>query len=217
VLSYGDCLLRTRDVALLKSPNWLNDALIGFAFEFLFNQLSHDLRSSVCMIAPEVTQFIKLSASGDEEGGLPLEIFLEPLKLEEKDFVFLAINDQDDSESAGGNHWSLLVFSRSNNAFVHFDSASYNRSDADRVAKKVAPFVKCSSSPRFVESSRAAKQRNGFDCGMFLIRHAEVILDCIRTGNCDLSNINLIDPVNRPDMNSNRGKWKDRILELAKS
>ena len=64
------------------------------------------------MIAPEVTQFIKLSACGDEEGGVPLEIFLEPLKLEEKDFVFLAINDQDDSESAGGNHWSLLVFSR---------------------------------------------------------------------------------------------------------
>ena len=28
LLSYGDCLLRVRDVALLTGPHWLNDAVM---------------------------------------------------------------------------------------------------------------------------------------------------------------------------------------------
>ena len=63
------------------------------------------------MISPEVTQFIKLAASGGDDA-LPLEIFLSPLGLQEKRFVFLAINDQEDSEAAGGSHWSLLAYAR---------------------------------------------------------------------------------------------------------
>ena len=35
VLSYGDCLLRVRDVALLTGPHWLNDAVMSFFFEYL--------------------------------------------------------------------------------------------------------------------------------------------------------------------------------------
>lgn len=236
VLSYGDCLLRVRDMTLLKSPNWLNDALIGFAFDFLFNQISHDFRSSICMIAPEVTQFIKLSSSGDGGEDIPLELFLEPLKLEEKNFVFLAINDQEDSESAGGNHWSLLVYARNIDAFVHFDSASYNRSDADRVARKVAPFLSSSnsfSSPRFIESSLAAKQTNSFDCGMFLITHAETILERLTpssrcssassssastiSSECDVSALDLKALVRQSDMETNREKWQERIKKLSTS
>ena len=35
VLSYGDCLLRVCDVALLTGPHWLNDAVMSFYFEYL--------------------------------------------------------------------------------------------------------------------------------------------------------------------------------------
>ncbi len=35
VLSYGDCLLRVRDVALLTGPHWLNDNVMSFFFEYL--------------------------------------------------------------------------------------------------------------------------------------------------------------------------------------
>ena len=35
LLSYGDCLLRVRDVALLTGPLWLNDAVMSFFFEYL--------------------------------------------------------------------------------------------------------------------------------------------------------------------------------------
>ena len=33
VLSYGDCLLRESDLRLLDRGGWINDKIIGFAFE----------------------------------------------------------------------------------------------------------------------------------------------------------------------------------------
>lgn len=33
VLSYGDCLLRESDLRLLDKGGWINDKIIGFAFE----------------------------------------------------------------------------------------------------------------------------------------------------------------------------------------
>jgi len=35
VLDYYDCLLRTSDLMLLDESHWLNDNLIGFAFEYV--------------------------------------------------------------------------------------------------------------------------------------------------------------------------------------
>ena len=34
VLSYFDSLLRQSDLALLEKPNWLNDQIIAFAFQY---------------------------------------------------------------------------------------------------------------------------------------------------------------------------------------
>ena len=34
ILSYFDSLLRQSDIALLEKPNWLNDKIIGFAFQY---------------------------------------------------------------------------------------------------------------------------------------------------------------------------------------
>jgi len=35
VLNYYDCLLRTSDLMLLNESQWINDNLIGFAFEYV--------------------------------------------------------------------------------------------------------------------------------------------------------------------------------------
>ena len=34
VLSYFDSLLRQSDLALIEKPNWLNDKVIAFAFQY---------------------------------------------------------------------------------------------------------------------------------------------------------------------------------------
>jgi len=171
-LNYYDSLLRQSDVALLNVGQWLNDRLIGFAFEYFQNDVFSALADHVVFISPEVTQFIKLS--GAEE----LPIFLEPLNLPSKDLVFLAVNDQEDMERAGGSHWSLLVYSRKLDACVHYDSASSNEHTARKLAKKISMFVNNtgSTSVKFIEGS-LSQQTNSSDCGVYTVAVAELICE----------------------------------------
>ncbi len=89
VLSLGDALIRESDLNLLSGPFWLNDRLIGFYFEYLHLH-KFESSSGVCFISPEVSQFLKL-ANFEE-----IPIFLEPLELEKKDVVLLAVNNASD-------------------------------------------------------------------------------------------------------------------------
>ncbi|PWA18842.1 hypothetical protein CCH79_00004864 [Gambusia affinis] len=85
VLSYQDSLLRRSDVSLLEGPYWLNDQVIGFAFEYFANERFRVLGDAAIFISPEVTQFIKCASCPDE-----LALFLEPLDLPSRRWVFLA-------------------------------------------------------------------------------------------------------------------------------
>jgi hypothetical protein len=89
VLSMGDALIRESDLNLLNGPFWLNDRIIGFYFEYLHLK-KFESSSGVCFISPEVSQFLKLS--NFEE----IPIFLEPLELERKDVILLAVNNAND-------------------------------------------------------------------------------------------------------------------------
>ena len=147
VLSYHNSLLRKSDVTLLDEPNWLNDNVIGFYFEWVWCSRSQNLHifytvchfnitryleyevfkehaDKVCFITPDVTQFIKLYEGEVTDlhdlgalisfypvrhwffsPGPELGIFLEPLSLDKKDVVILAVNDNSSSKHAGGSHW----------------------------------------------------------------------------------------------------------------
>lgn len=89
VLSLGDALIRESDLNLLTGPFWLNDRIISFYFEYLHLH-KFDSANGVCFISPEVSQFLKLA------NFVEIPIFLEPLKLELKDVVLLAVNNASD-------------------------------------------------------------------------------------------------------------------------
>ena len=88
-----------------SGPHWLNDALIGFYFEFL-HQRKFESSSRICFISPEVSQFLKLASA------VEIPVFLDPLHLEEKETVLMAVNNASDPSQPGGSHWSLLIFTR---------------------------------------------------------------------------------------------------------
>ena len=95
----------------LSGPHWLNDALIGFYFEFL-HQRKFESSSRICFISPEVSQFLKLASA------VEIPVFLDPLHLEEKETVLMAVNNASDPSQPGGSHWSLLIFTRQESSLV---------------------------------------------------------------------------------------------------
>lgn len=169
VVSLEDSVLRESDLELLKGQHWLNDRVISFYFEYLHIN-KFESSNKICFISPEVSQFLKLAGSAE------IPIFLEPLSLEDKETILLAVNNASDPDRPGGSHWSLLIFSRQALEFSHLDSApGLNMCDAKQLARKLHAFLAKKIEGLkfdFVEMD-VPKQTNGYDCGIHLLSHAE--------------------------------------------
>ncbi|KAI3435908.1 hypothetical protein D9Q98_001966 [Chlorella vulgaris] len=163
MLSYGDVKLQASDVALLDGPHWLNDQIIGFHFEYLAREV-HPTQNEMLLV-PGNSTFL-LSNLGRE--GLP--VVLKPLGFP-KQLVLFAINDNPDvTEAEGGSHWSLLAYSAASNTFRHYDSLSGSNLAA---AQRVFQAAKLPGST--FREQPAPQQRNGHDCGMYVLALAQLL------------------------------------------
>ena len=154
-LSYGDSVLRMSDLDILRSNQWLNDRIIGFYGEYC--QLDKFRGKGICFIAPEVTQCLKLM------DGKELSIILEPLDLDTKSQLLFPLNNNQDPESAGGSHWSLLVFSMVTKTFHHLDSSEgFNDPEARMFSSKLSQYFKVT--PKLIRTN-VTQQSNGWACG----------------------------------------------------
>lgn len=170
VLSFHDSIIRQSDVDILEGPHWLTDTLIGFYFEYLSNVAYKD-ESRLLFIAPEVTQCLKVSRCQE------LGVFLDPLQVEKRTFIFLPVNDCTQTESPGGSHWSLLVFCKSEDTFFHFDSSSgSNYNHAKQLASKLSKYLSTSEEGVFVQAE-TLQQKNGYDCGIHVLCNVDLIAE----------------------------------------
>lgn len=109
VLSFEDSLVRESDLLLLNPPEWINDTLITFYFEYLkktYEEVPH-----LMFITPEVTQCLDLISLTQ------YRVFLDPKEIKDKEFFFFALNDYvqtawSPSCPIYGTHWSLVLISR---------------------------------------------------------------------------------------------------------
>ncbi|XP_054267421.1 sentrin-specific protease 8-like [Macrosteles quadrilineatus] len=172
VFSYYDCIIRESDLKILQSNGWLNDAIISFYFVYLEQELFRN-HNELLFIGPEVTQCLKESPSSE------IPIFLDPLEAQHKDFIFMAVNDS--GKSAGGSHWSLLVYNRLENKFYHLDSSSHtNYQPALKLARNVGNYFSPSSEVN-LEEMTSLQQDNSYDCGIYLICNLENLAHHVTT------------------------------------
>jgi len=203
VLSYGDTLIREAEIKLLKGSGWLNDQIIGFAFEYIQTETCKDMANTVTLIGPEVTQFVKLVSKQE------VPSILESMDLKSKDLIIFALNSMQDSERAGGSHWSLLAFLRERNEWIHLDSSKgFNSSEAQVLANKVSDAVGANS--KSVKHIDCLQQKNGYDCGCFLIKHAQHLVK-LYSQDKGLDTITII---KEDEMKSFRSEMVDLIYSL---
>ncbi|XP_025106972.1 sentrin-specific protease 8-like [Pomacea canaliculata] len=206
VLSFNESLLRKSDVDLLGGPCWINDNLIGFCFEYFEREQFNHSADRLALLCPSTVQFIKFAASED------LVLALEPLNLPTKEFVFLPVNDNSCTSRAGGSHWSLLVFVRSKEEFQHYDSGASNNSVvAKALMDRLQPFLQASKRrSKFVEMD-CPRQRNGYDCGMYVICVAEHLCRQL----CECYNVSLMDVITEASVQQKRQQILKMIFDMA--
>lgn len=199
VLSFHETLLRQSDVALLQGPLWLNDHIISFYFEYL-DMVVFKNNQNILFMSAEVTQCLKV-VSYDE-----ISIFLEPLDAVNKSFIFFPINDNQ-SDKIGGSHWSLLVFSKPENKFYHFDSMdSNNQRQCENLIIKIKRFLNVSTFT--LQQADCLEQTNSYDCGIHVLCNAENIAHYV-------VKTNRVDGVSQLTKNVVAGKRAD-ILNIIK-
>ena len=191
VLNFENTLLRRTDVQLLYGPFWLNDQIISFYLEFLEKVRYKDHSNQLLFVCPEVVQCVKMVSPSE------IDLFLEPLNANQKSFIFFPLNDNDEDQ-AGGSHWSLLVFSRNEQTFFHFDSFvnSGNFRHCLSFARHIAAALKC---PEFdVQTSECVQQSNGYDCGV----HVLCNIDCVAQQVIEVGHVELDDDELNSDDNA---------------
>ncbi|KAM8877514.1 sentrin-specific protease 8-like [Synchiropus picturatus] len=171
VLQYENVWLRRSDVSLLEGPHWLNDEIIRFAFHYFVNDCFQLLSLMTVFIGPMITEVIKFSTDTKE-----LFMFLKPLALPVRQWIFLAVNNNS-RNTPGGSHWSLLLYHRPSNKFIHYDSRrATNGIHARHVAMRLLPFLACKEGVMF-EEHQCPQQSNNYDCGMYVIYMAELLCE----------------------------------------
>ncbi|XP_048501211.1 NEDD8-specific protease 1 isoform X2 [Beta vulgaris subsp. vulgaris] len=185
ILSYKGLVLKKSDGKLLKGPYFLNDTIIEFYFRYLTSNYGED---DVLFVAPSVSFWLANSHISQNN----LQETKNSLKLNEKQLIFFTINNNElnsSSESTtnngadGGTHWSLLVYYRAKNIFVHQDSVrGLNKLHADALYSVLKKVLDENANnlrpPIFIELAvRTPKQSNDYDCGLYVMKIAEIILD----------------------------------------
>ncbi|CAF0968348.1 unnamed protein product, partial [Didymodactylos carnosus] len=162
VLDYHDVTIRQSDLDTLNPSNWLSDNIISFSFEHQeHNNQQENNQKLFTFISPPVVQLLKLSESTTAKH------LLENINFLDKQFVFLALNDNSVGSSVGGSHWSLIILYVPGKVMYHFDSMfPSNESAAKQLYQKLDAYceqnINCSQSPQ---------QINYCDCGLLNIIH----------------------------------------------
>lgn len=165
LLNYHDSLLYESDLELLNQGNWLNDRLIGFIYEYLERdefEIECGERNRFSFVNPSTVQYLKLCESLNEASCC----FLDPLCLDKKDVIFFPLNNNNETQVAGGSHWSLLVFYRKSHLLVHYDSTGSNRNEAVKFFRKYKDYF---GLEEIQVEKEFPKQTNSSDCGVYLL------------------------------------------------
>ncbi|GAV84122.1 Peptidase_C48 domain-containing protein, partial [Cephalotus follicularis] len=176
VLKYLHVTLRESELEILKGPRYLNDNIIDFCFAYLSSCWQSD---DILLVSPSISFWIAhCQESPDSLKG----VLLSDLNMGDKQLIVFPINDNGDlSRADGGTHWSLLVYYKRTNMFVHHDSFNgMNTNVAMKFYHKIkgffgtAIFDVCGYDPRF-KRGPTPQQSNHYDCGLYVIAIARVI------------------------------------------
>ncbi|KAM9982626.1 hypothetical protein ACTFIZ_007165 [Dictyostelium cf. discoideum] len=186
IVSYNDSAIYQSDINILKSNQWLNDSIISFYLEWLKDgeDNKNKIPNQVLLLSPSVV-FCCSFVESEQEIQL---MFEQPLSLKTKEVIFFPLtNNRDPNVIGGGTHWTLLIFIKSLNKFIYYDSINiFDPNDAIFIISKFKFLL--SSPPKtnnnnnfkeFLINQKTPQQQNGYDCGLYVLSIIEELLELI--------------------------------------
>ena len=141
-------------------------------------------KNKILMIQPAVVQLLQL------EEGTYVKEQKKHLNMTKYDWILFPISNRENPmEGDGGKHFSLVIFSKKEHRFFHFDPIKgINRRNALDLMTNLMDSESVNSEgnlyklPDF-EEVQCAQQGNGFDCGPFIIGYMTEAIEQINKGD----------------------------------
>ena len=162
----------------VQGVRWLTDGNIRDVYSTFRKHDATALPDTVLLLSP--AQALMLAVASDQD--VAEQVF--EMHLPSRDFVLVPLNDAS-ARGHDGKHWSLLIVVRSRGrsreepvadavTCYHLDSAQM----ACHEARAALVGQKLLGQGARVETTKCAMQRNGRDCGIYLLLFSEIALAC---------------------------------------
>ena len=159
--------------------------IISFCMKQAENYYGNDLETNkILLLQPAIVQILQLYGKED------VREQKKQLKLANYDWIFFPVNDRKNTmDGDGGSHFSLVIYSKKEHRFFHFDPLNgLNRRSALDLMTNILDSESVTNEdniyklPDFEEAS-CEKQKNGFDCGLFILGYMDEAITSILKGN----------------------------------
>ncbi|XP_074285369.1 NEDD8-specific protease 1-like [Silene latifolia] len=152
MIQYEDVVLQDLDIDTLQQGCFLADKVFAFYFAYLTSTNKTD---DVLLVEPTVSIWLARCDQAEASS------YAESYKLSTKSLVLFVVNDRDPyCEGDDGTHWSTLVYHRSMNSFIHFDTMKgMNHSAAMKLYEAVKSYMGAGGQAAKLQASKKKKDK----------------------------------------------------------
>ena len=179
LLEYQGTNITAKDIKTLENGQWVCDEIISLFLAFMReDQTMKDKK--ILLVNPSATFILK-----ECEDKKVVNDLKKDLRINEMEWVFYPINNNKKSDNAGGTHWSLLLFSKKENRYYHYDPIEgKNNNHAKELVVNTLDLnnFRLGGLPEFKEI-KSLRQENSYDCGPYIMLYIREIVNNIIAGN----------------------------------
>ena len=156
----------------IKFGKYLTDAIIRVIMIYIQKWLhtKGGIGGKVTCLAPSVIQMIRKQVVSEEACKDVVDV-INGRDLVNKEYIMMPVNNNENPAKDAGEHWSLLIYRKSDSKFYHYDSI---RGVNERHAKKVVEVI-AKANPYFkneIVAMNCPQQNDNHSCGIHTIMYA---------------------------------------------
>lgn len=141
----------------LLGKSWLFSDSLQYYLEIINDNQLKDTQTYI--INPTTSHAIKECEN--------FESYLDSYEIKNKNILIIPVSDATSLTASDGIHWSLLVFSRSENQFYYYDfMLTHNLPHACKIKNKISKYLNLEGALP-IKTVKVPPQINGYDYGVY--------------------------------------------------
>ena len=169
------------DLESMDDRKYITDGGIQFYIQSLWERIEEDIKNKkVKIVSPSISYYIQNQDSKKE-----IRKMINDMELNNSEWKIYPINNKKDTEKDGGTHWSLLVYRKRNNTYLHFDPIKgMNERHAKRLITSLLDTESFNEEGNMPKKKEVVweRQKCGYDCGVYTMIYATTVLENIKEG-----------------------------------